>query len=306
VADEAAATELPYGDGLEPALHRVLRARPPRQALEWVVNAVSGRAVVRVQPLAGGTSSAVHRLTVEGKSGALTDVVLRRYVLDWVRDEPDAPSNEARVLGLLRDTAVPAPRLLAADPHGTLTGTPAVLMSALSGRVVWRPSDVEAWLRRLVEGLVAIHDVPTGRRLGEYVPYQPTARLVPPPWTQHANAWEAALDAYAHPPSGSDSVLLHRDFHPGNVLWSGGEISGVVDWVSSCVGPPEADVAHCRYNLAVVAGDPAAADRFLALWQQATGTSGYDHAWDLVTIVSLVGPTYDPALDSYAASAAHS
>jgi aminoglycoside phosphotransferase (APT) family kinase protein len=99
-------------------------------------------------------------------------------------------------------------------------------------------------------------------------------------------------------------VFLHRDYHPGNVLWSGGEISGIVDWVSGCIGPPEVDVAHCRANLAVLAGDPEAADRFLELWQSVTGCRDYHPYWDLTTVVSVVSEEPDPALDAFVATAA--
>ena len=46
-------------------------------------------------------------------------------------------------------------------------------------------------------------------------------------------------------------MFLHRDFHPGNLLWTDERITGVVDWVSACAGPPEEDIGHCRANLAI-------------------------------------------------------
>ena len=51
------------------------------------------------------------------------------------------------------------------------------------------------------------------------------------------------------PPPGLPEVLVHRDYHPGNVLWRRSKISGVVDWQAACTGPAVADVAHCRVNL---------------------------------------------------------
>ncbi|MBM7551161.1 phosphotransferase family protein [Thalassobacillus pellis] len=37
--------------------------------------------------------------------------------------------------------------------------------------------------------------------------------------------------------------LCHMDYHPGNVLWTG-QKSVVIDWLTGCQGPPEADVAR--------------------------------------------------------------
>jgi thiamine kinase-like enzyme len=85
-------------------------------------------------------------------------------------------------------------------------------------------------------------------------------------------------------------VLVHRDFHPGNVLWRRGAVSGVVDWQAACTGPAAADVAHCRVNLLTIGTD--AADRFTALWQHAAGAT--HHPWaDVVTIIGFLDDLRD-------------
>jgi hypothetical protein len=85
-------------------------------------------------------------------------------------------------------------------------------------------------------------------------------------------------------------VLLHRDFHPGNVLWRRGTVTGVVDWQAACTGPAVADVAHCRVNLLTIG--TGAADRFTALWQRAAGAAY--HPWaDVVTIIGFLDDLRD-------------
>jgi hypothetical protein len=42
------------------------------------------------------------------------------------------------------------------------------------------------------------------------------------------------------------------------VLWLGGRVTGVVDWVETSIGPAWLDVAHCSTNLAIVLGIDAA------------------------------------------------
>jgi aminoglycoside phosphotransferase (APT) family kinase protein len=76
-------------------------------------------------------------------------------------------------------------------------------------------------------------------------------------------------------------VLCHRDFHPGNVLWRDGRLSGVVDWTHSCVGPAAADVAHCRVNLAVLFGQDVA-DEFARRYGAVDDLAWFD-------VVDLVG-----------------
>ena len=80
-------------------------------------------------------------------------------------------------------------------------------------------------------------------------------------------------------------MLLHRDFHPGNVLWRRGTVSGVVDWQGACTGPAAADVGHCRVNLLTFGTD--AAQRFTVLWQRTAGATY--HPWaDVVTIIGFL------------------
>jgi aminoglycoside phosphotransferase (APT) family kinase protein len=289
---------LPHGYGLEEELHRLLRSRPPQHALGWVEAQVRAR-VIDVEPLEGGNSSAVHRLTLDGPPSA---VILRRYVRDWVIDEPEVPGNEALVLRLLGEAPhLPVPRLLASDPDGSEAGVPTTLMSAVTGSVVWEPADMDSWLRGMVDVMLAIHSLPVSPELADWSPYAP--ELIPPPWTKYPWAWERALAAYAGPRPAGNRVFLHRDFHPGNILWTDGEITGVVDWTSSCAGPPEEDVAHCRMNLARH-HDQETADRFLQLWLEATGRTEYNPYYDLVDIVSVTGEEPDEALDQFAAAAA--
>lgn len=289
-----------YGFDLAPELRRRLRGEPPPDVLRWVESELGTR-VVGARALDGGTSSAVHLLSLDGGPGR---AVLRRYVLDWTASEPWIPPNEARVLRALSSVPeVPAPRLLAADPHGRVTGTPTTLMSALPGEVVWEPADQESWLRQMAEVLPVIHAIPVPAGLADHRPYPPTPGRVPPSWSAYPRAWELAAELYHGPVPASDRVFVHRDYHPGNVLWTGGVLSGVIDWVSSCAGPPEEDVAHCRANLAIHHG-VAVADRFLAIWQDITGRRDYHPYWDLTNVVSMVAETADPGLDALVASAA--
>lgn len=298
--DDEGAT--PYGHELEPDLHAQLRGEVPARALAWVEQAV-GAPVVSQQALEGGMSSAVHLLTT-GAAG-LDRVVLRRYVLDWVvTEEPHIPGNEALALQLVADNpdGIPAPRLIASDPDGSQLGVPATLMTALPGSLVWDPPKRTPWLRALAELAVRIHALPAPSRLADWSPYEPYART-PPPWSEHPDAWLTAYELWDGPPPPSERVLVHRDFHPGNVLWSDGAITGVIDWVSTCAGPPEEDISHCRANLAAHHGQDWA-DEFLEIWQGLTGKRDYHPYWDLTSVVSFDHDQVSPPLDTFVAAAA--
>lgn len=295
---------VPHGFQLEPDLHHALRTDPAPDALAWVCRQLGATRVVDVRALPGGTSSAVHRLTLDGPGATPSQVILRRYVLDWVADEPWTPGNEVEVLRLLAGTAIPAPRLLAADPDGSITGTPSVVMSALPGEVDWRPNDLNVWLCGLAEALPQIHAAAVSGELSRFAPY-PAERSLPPRWSKYPAAWEKAAALVDGSQPEVPQVFIHRDYHPGNVLWSGAQITGIVDWPNACIGGAAADVAHCRANLVGHFGQQVA-DRFLRIWMTASGTSDYDPYWDLTDVVSWTGDDDEPdlALDQFVAAAA--
>lgn len=139
------------------ATRRLFRSRPPRRALAWAENCLGGR-VVSARALRGGMPLAVHLLNVvETSDRECRQAVLRRYVREELNEEePDIAEREARVLRFVENLPVPTPRLLGVDPTGERAGTPAVLMSRLSGRVDWWPKDMDCWLRRLAELLPQI------------------------------------------------------------------------------------------------------------------------------------------------------
>jgi aminoglycoside phosphotransferase (APT) family kinase protein len=273
------------------ATRRLLRSRPPGKALAWAAARLGGP-VISARALRGGMSSAMHLLTVRRNGGQRCQAVLRRYVRPELNaDEPDIAVREARALRVAESVDVPTQSLLAADPSGGEAGVPAVLMSRLPGRVDWWPSDMDRWLSRLAGVLPHIHaaPLPPAGVLPRFAPY-PQASYRPPGWARYPAMWERAVEISQGPVPVLPTVLLHRDFHPGNVLWRRGAVCGVVDWVGACTGPAVADVAHCRVNLLTVGAD--AAGRFTARWQSAAGTAY--HPWaDVVTIIGFLDDLRD-------------
>jgi aminoglycoside phosphotransferase (APT) family kinase protein len=265
-----------HGYALSPEDRALLRSDPPARALRWC-EAVAGGRVAGFRALDGGTSSAVHAVDLtDGRA-----LVLRRFVrAEWLAEEPDAPAREAAALVALEACAVATPALVGVDPDGGLAGDPAVLMTRLPGAITWRPADRDGFLVRLAVLLPAIHATPVeGAGLGSYSLWLPETST-PPAWSSLPAVWERAFATFSEPPPSGADVFLHRDFHPGNVLWADGEVSGVVDWPNACVGVAESDVGYCRRELVRVFGLEAA-DRFLSL----CGVADYDPYWDIVAAV---------------------
>jgi aminoglycoside phosphotransferase (APT) family kinase protein len=284
----------------------LLRRRPPAAALAWAAAPFGpGATVVAVRPLASAWL-ANHAVDVAAADGTVHRLVLRRWARPgWDTEDPDFnAAREAAVLELLAPTPVPAPALVAADPDAAACDVPALLETRLPGG----PPDLRGDPGPLVEGLAAalppIHAVAVPGAGAPAVPpyrrfYEPD-RLVPPAWSARPGLWARAFAVVAGPPPAGPSCFIHRDYHPGNTLWSDGRLSGVVDWVGGSFGPPSVDLGHLRVNLAWDLS-VAVADRFMAAHRALTG---FDHQpyWDLVCAADVVpeldsgGPPPDPSL----------
>ena len=260
--------------------------------------------------MAGATSSAVHELAIETRSGLVHRFVLRRFTdAEWLAREPDLAGREAEALTLVAAVPLPTPRLIAVDARGEECDTPAVLMSRVPGNLLAAPDDIDGFVRRLAEPVPIIHGTPFPARaaIPDYRPYDVEearrGELRPPIGARVPAAWERAIEVHAGPAPAGAEVFLHRDYHPGNVLWRRGQVVGVVDWVNASRGPADADLGHCRLNLARDFGLDAA-DRFLAVHRALTGERDYHPYWDIVAAVGMLGDHPNPsAADAFVARA---
>jgi RimJ/RimL family protein N-acetyltransferase len=257
------------------------RTTVPVEVRAWAER-TAGASIVSARRLPGASSTAVHGLRLsDGRR-----MVLRRYVWPGFLDaEPAGPRREVDALLLAGERGLRVPELVGFDlaGDGIGDGVPVVLMSWLSGRAVGVPD-----LGLLAETAAAVHDVdPTG--LGhDYFPWYQGTAVGPPPASTRPALWEEAIELWRTAVPSYRPALIHRDFHPGNVLWSRRRLSGVVDWVNACRGPRGCDVAHCRGNL-IDLGGVAAADGFVAAYEAVTGEPHHPY-WDMASILEA-GPS---------------
>ncbi len=149
----------------------------------------------------------------------------------------------------LRLLAARSPLLLAIDETGEHAGLRAVLQTRLPGQPVVTPTPA-------------------------------------PPWCDNKPKWLSVQQRLydALPLSNAPIGLIHRDLHPGNILFDGGALSGIVDWVNASWGPVEVDIAKCRVEVAMLTTIEVA-DALLA--QVADIVSNYDRMWDMVVLIEL-------------------
>ncbi|MFJ8590174.1 alpha/beta fold hydrolase [Streptomyces sp. NPDC093598] len=215
----------------------------------WVAKQLpEDRTVATSTFLSGGWSAQMRRLTLDDG----TELALRTFVKPFFRRHaPGLLAREAEILTLLAEQeGVPAPELIGVDATGEHCDHPSLLMSVLPGRVRVDEEELDARVDLLAAQLARIHRVVPRERPRAYQPWTSPA-AVPP-------GWERAVDVIRRQPPPYDGCFLHRDFHPGNVLFTGSgaglRVSGVVDWVETSWGPADLDVAHCSTALALLHG----------------------------------------------------
>ncbi|OBZ08664.1 phosphotransferase family protein [Bacillus sp. FJAT-26390] len=257
--------------------------------LQWVIDAVHPQAVVRsIQRLHGGMSSIMHSIVLHVNDDELKVVLRQVDNAEWLQEEPDLALHEAESLRLVAQTAVPTPRILAYDVTGDSCGIPAVLMTQLAGTVVLRPPSMESWIDGLAETLAQIHKVEADHFTWTYFTYQDLSTFESPSWSTYTECWDKVVALVKGPQPKAKPSLIHRDYHPANVVWKDGKASGVVDWVNACRGPAGIDVGHCRVDLAQLY-DVETADAFLKAYMKYAGPSfQYEPYWDLLSLVDIL------------------
>src|SRR5690625_2362923 len=257
--------------------------------IQWVINTVDSHAVVEsVQQLKGSTSSTLHNISLRTNQ-EIQNLVVRQFDnKEWVEEEPDLACHEAESLRLADGVNIQTHKIIAFDETGKDCGVPVVLMIMLEGSVDLKPRNMDKWLNELAEALVKIHKVKSDNFPWEYFTYNDIPSLEVPTWSSVPRSWEKAIEIVKGAQPTYKECFIHRDYHPTNVLWKDGAVSGVVDWVNACRGPAGIDVGHCRLNLAMLY-DVATADGFLTAYTQLAGEAfTYNQYWDFLSLIDIL------------------
>jgi aminoglycoside phosphotransferase (APT) family kinase protein len=237
-----------------------------RCLLAWMDDRGLGSGEIRnMVSLTGGTQNILMQFERGGDR-----FVLRRPPIHLRANSNDTMQREARVLGALRETGIPHPKLIADCGDGSVLGASFYLMEPVEGF-------------NATQGLPALHaGDPTIRRRMGFAMVEGIAALGsldykslhlndfgnPDNFLQRQVArWASQLDSYrqfARWPGpgglpGIDSVaewleancprhfgvgILHGDFHIANVMFqnSGAELAAIVDWELATIGAPLLDL----------------------------------------------------------------
>jgi aminoglycoside phosphotransferase (APT) family kinase protein len=233
---------------------------------------LGGARVVRARRLPGGLSTTTHAVRIESPAGVRRSVVLRRYTHPLADEQ--RPGVEWNALRFAAPT-LPVPEPLWHD-QGASFGVPALIESKLPGRA-WYPAALAAkGLDEVAGFLAALHALPASDADGLPHFSEWLARDRPPVAPDHWHGFERRQQAYdalfadVRGVVDDPIVVTHGDPHVGNVLWSRGRMTGVIDWEMCERAPRAADVAYTMMDITLFAGDQAA-DRFLRRYEELAG-----------------------------------
>jgi aminoglycoside phosphotransferase (APT) family kinase protein len=263
----------------------------PDRAVTWAGMAAR-HPVVDVTPIGGGITNTKWLLTL-ARGGPL----VMRWADPAVWGEAGREHVQREALGcrLLAGSALPVPHLVASDPDGAVAGGPANLMTWRPGRTRLDRLGPDA-IGALARSAVAVHrqSVPAALRPPIFS-FRGPAEPEVPDWARWPDLWRRAIDLFRAGRPATRYGLLHRDFHFGNTLWQGEEVSGLIDWAETSWGPADLDVAHLCSDFAMM-HTAADAEIFRAAYVRAGGRLDPDPAAARFWIVSdILGFLPDPA-----------
>lgn len=231
------------------------------KALRGFLDGFLGRAVqeLAVVPTTGGMSNPTYFVTADGWRA-----VLRKQPGMKLAKSAHAIDREFRVMGALRDSAVPVPQLLHYEEDAGLLGTPFYLMEWLDGRVFTEyslpgmaPEQRGAIYGAMARTMAAIHSLDFQAaglgdfgRPGNY--FQRQISRWSQLWQQYRKGDDDNPDLDrmlgwlgGRIPDSELLALCHGDCRIGNLMFHPTEprVIGVLDWELSTLGHPLVDVA---------------------------------------------------------------
>ncbi|MBX3063079.1 MAG: phosphotransferase [Anaerolineae bacterium] len=202
-------------------------------------------------------------------------IVIRFY--NGIRCDEEA-RIEASALRELSRMGYPVPELFCCIDDSKVSGTPFIVMQHLNGRslgdiALGNPSQIPYWIEQAASLLVRLHNLPWQDGFDMFQPPMETLDYADRQikwWTREALKVGAAdakpgfdwlrANLYRARECAAKS-LIHRDFHPNNLMATDELITGVIDWGEMTIADPAIDIAWSRMILETEV-DPKLADSF--------------------------------------------
>ena len=188
-----------------------------------------------------------YKLLIGVEAGGAASLILLSHSGADRRRNPQIARDEFRLLGQLRQAGLPVARPLRLDERHD---PPFLITECIAGSQRFAPDDVSSFCGRLAEILSSIHALDPSRQDMNFLPRQ--AALIGERLASGQGAEDRILMAMRgqwpklrrNPPR-----LLHGDYWPGNLLWRGERLTGIIDWEDAMIGDPLGDLGKSRLEI---------------------------------------------------------
>jgi aminoglycoside phosphotransferase (APT) family kinase protein len=212
-------------------------------------------------PMALGHAGLTYGFDVEDAGRTVASFVLRLAPPGVRRHGNTDVYRQAPLLRVLQAHGQPVPKVPWASPDEDWFGTPFIMMERLPGIpcLIWDPDPQfprtkaaigELW-RSSARALAELHEFDWQRHLADWEKPRPLAEEVlrwdgvlakaqEPQWLAAGQRVRELV--LAQMPKGQPVGLIHGDYQPGNVLFVGDKLTGIVDWELSSIGAQLLDI----------------------------------------------------------------
>lgn len=255
--------------------------------LRWAAAAIGPTAkVVAHQGLREGSNPWLLRIDNDSQ---LTEAVLKL----GSKQDPEDFITEVAALRLAGTHGLPAPSVLACDLEGTEVGAPVLLETVVPGSSKIPVEATPEYLRATGAAIAPLRTVyahastelPLRTRPISASDFAASRRDGSDQSTRHLD--DADRRVRQLPMPGGRTTLVHGDLWQGNLLWSNGELTGIIDWDMAGVGHYGIDLCALRLDAVLLFGVRADA-LVLEGWQRATGERAEALPyWDVVAALNM-------------------
>lgn len=235
-----------------------------------------GGTIQDVSPFEGQNSHSMYAMQWTTADGT-TPLVLRLY--QGAHRDAEFRTEAGGLRDLYR-LSYPVPEMFTTVEDENVLGAPFILMERLPGEplgkvVLGQPERIPQWIEKVASLLLRLHRLDWHKAFDSEVfdfgtdPLEYADRQVKW-WTRRAATVHAerAVEGFVWLRSNiyrtrraTDLSLVHRDFHPNNLMANGERVTGVLDWGELAIADPAVDVGWTRMILASEL-NPICADGF--------------------------------------------
>lgn len=261
--------------------------------------------LLRTWKLTGGVSAQVTALEVLQADGQTKKMIVRQHGEVDRKRNPHIAADEFRLLQMLQLAGLPAPVPYYLDQAGEIFSEPSIVIQFIEGQPEFSPTPLTDFILQLTSTLANIHRVDTSGFDRSFLPRQEktvSEKLDKPPATVDESLNKGpirdTLQSVWPLPQRNQSVLLHGDFWPGNLLWKDRQLVAVIDWEDAALGDPLADVANSRLEILWTFGSDAM-NHFTQQYRMIMPTIDFTNLpyWDLYAALRLASNLSQWGLD---------